>query len=343
MSTTPSSQELIAAVCSIKNLRGWIVELYEDTSKYETIAFEALNSNVQTPGWTNFIISSVLDIATGIIDATAVIYGQPLVVVGMTFLSSEIKLWALAGSNRPSTLPDVFVDYALSHLKMQEAMEARLAHYLDPADNYANLRAAWDKTFALQDKTYKVSDLAKPEHAFPGLGDHWTNTKAIAATEFQKRLWNLIIMKTCSFYRNYSKYYVTNAPSSGGNTEAELNDYVRREIYNNYPGVYVRQSMKEVNRPGSGYELTYWNLGINGYEFPKAVCRMLFRDDTPGHVINPDALFPRDYVFKQFSLSKPDLYQNYGTNYNDLLSADGRIYDRDWNFTGGYFPELIAK
>ena len=341
--STPSSQELTAAVSSIKNLRSWTVELYEDTGKYENIAFEALNSTVQTPGWTNFIINSVLDIATGIIDATAVIYGQPLVVVGMTFLSSEIKLWALGGSNRPSTLPDVFVNYALSHLKMQEAMEARLAHYVDPADNYANLRAAWDKTFTQQDKTYKVSDLAKPEHAFPGLGDHWTNTKAIAATEFQKRLWNLIIMKTCRYYRNYSDYYVTNAPSESGNNDAELNDYVRREIYNRYPGVYVRKSLVEKNRPGNGYELTYWNLGINGNAFPNAVCLILFRDDTPGHIINPDALFPRDYVFKQFSVSKPDLYQNYGTNYNDLLSADGRMGNRDWNFTGGYFPELIAK
>lgn len=340
--STPSSTELAAAVASIKNLRGWIIEVYEDTSKYESIAFIALDSTVQTPGWTNFIISAVLDVAVGIIDATAVIYGQPLVVVGMSFLSSEIKLWALGGSNRPSNLPDVFVDYALSHLRMQEAMEARLAHYVDPADNYANLRAAWDKTFTLQDKTYKVSDLAKPEHAFPGLGDAWNNTKAIATTEFQKRLWNLIIMKTCSYYRNYSDYYVTNAPSQGGHSDAELNDYVRRTYYDRYPGVYVRKSLAEVNRPGSGFGLTYWNLGINGYAFPKAACLMLFKDDTPGHIINPNGLFSRDYVFKQFSTTKPDLYQNYG-NYNDLLPDDGAPHNSDWDFTGGYFPELTKK
>jgi hypothetical protein len=336
--TDPTTDEIKAAVQSITNLRQWIKEVYEDTAKYEDIAFQALNSTTETGGWSNFLVNTVINIATGIIDTALVASGAAVVVPAMGFLSAEIKEW-INGPNRPSNFPDVFTQYELSHLAMQEAMEKQLAHYLDETNNHANLRAAWNKTFQVQSATYKVSDLAKPDHAFPGLGDIWNSIKATATTEFQKRLWNLIIMKTCNYYASgsFAFYYTTSATTEPA-AENELADYVRRGLYTTNPGVYAIRNYTGNDQDTGGliFEVAYSNFGLNGNEFPKAVCDILFRDDTLGHIIRPDALFPRDYVFKQFSFTKANLGQN--SNWEEIPFGD-----IDWVFTGGYFPELTIK
>jgi hypothetical protein len=336
--TVPTDGEIKAAVQSIANLRQWIREVYEDTEKYEDIAFQALNSTTETAGWSNFLVNTVINIATGIIDTALVVSGAPAVVPAMGFLSAEIKEW-INGPNRPSNFPDVFTEYELSHLAMLEAMEKQLSHYLDQTNNYANLRAAWDKTFQVQGTTYKLSDLAKPEHAFPPLGDLWNCIKATATTEFQKRLWNLIVMKTCSYYANEFYYFLyTTTATTDPAAENELAEYVRQGLYTTNPGVYATRNYlgNDQETGGLQFEVAYSNLGLGGNEFPPAVCDMLFRDDTLGHIIRPDALFPRDYVFKQFSFKKQYLGQN--SNWKEI--PDGDI---DWVFTGGYFPELTTS
>ena len=334
----PTDSEIKAALQSIANLRDWIKELYEDTAKYEDVAFQALNATVQTPGWSGFIVDTVINLATGIIDAAAIASGEPLVVPAVGFLSAEIKEWLNSKGGRPSNLTDVFVEYALSHLAMQEAMEKQLAHYLDETNHHANVRAAWNKSFQAQGVAYKVSDLAKPEHAFPGVGDRWTALKETAALEFKKRMWNLIVMKTCSYYRNWSSRFNTSG-KPGSDPDNEPAEFVRRGLYTDHPGVYARRDFVAKNPQGGlTFMIDYWNLGLNGNEFPKSVCDLLFRDDTVGHIVRPDALFARDYVFKQFSLTKPDFHQGINSNWKEI--PDG---DNDWNFTGGYFPELIKR
>jgi len=332
----PTNEEVNAAVQSITNIRAWIIELYEDTRTYESLAFVALNSTTKTAGWSNFLVNTIINLATGLIDATAIASGEPLVVPAVGFLSAEIKE-CINGGSRPPNLTPVFVEYALSHLAMQEAMENKLAHYIDATNNHANLRTAWDKSFQVQGTTYKVSDLAKPEHAFPGIGDLWSATKATAATEFQKRLWNLIIIKTCTFGSLNSEFHTTRA-TEGSASMNELADYVRQVRYTNNPGVYARRNLSSKDQDGVTYEIYYWTLGLGGNEFPQAVCEMIFRDDTVGHIIRPDALFARDYVFKQFSPTKPDFRQGLDSNWKEIP-----IGDNDWVFTGGYFPELTKS
>jgi hypothetical protein len=60
-------------------------------------------------------------------------------------------------------------------------------------------------------------------------------------------------------------------------------------------------------------------------------------DDTPGHIINPDGLFNRSYVFQQFHTTKPDF-----SGGHELASTPDRDFaDSDeFNFTGGLFPNL---
>jgi hypothetical protein len=332
----PTNEEINAALQSISNLRAWTRELYEETGKYEGLAFTALNSTTKTAGWSNFLVNTVINIATGLIDATAIASGEPLVVPAVGFLSAEIKEW-INGGNMPPNLTPVFVEYALSHLAMQEAIEQQLAYYMDATNDHANLRAAWNKTFQVQGTSYKVSDLAKREHAFPGIGVLWSKTKATAATEFEKRLWNLIVIKTCTFGSLNSEFYTTAATTNPASLD-ELADYIRKVRYTRNPGVYARRNFISKDQDGLTYEIYYWSLGLGGNEFPQAVCEMLFRDDTVGNIIRPDALFPRDYVFKQFSPTKPDFRQGIDSNWQEIPYGNN-----DWVFTGGYFPELTTK
>ncbi|HLL42237.1 MAG TPA: hypothetical protein VK369_03820, partial [Segetibacter sp.] len=73
-----------------------------------------------------------------------------------------------------------------------------------------------------------------------------------------------------------------------------------------------------------------------GYPFPDAASDILFIDDTPGHVINPNGLFNRSYVFQQFSTTKPFFNAHELANTPDRDFADSD----DFNFTGGLFPNL---
>ena len=91
----PTDSEIKAALQSIANLRDWIKELYEDTAKYEDVAFQALNATVQTPGWSGFIVDTVINLATGIIDAAAIAALPNLKFIGV--LATDLLVGVLIG------------------------------------------------------------------------------------------------------------------------------------------------------------------------------------------------------------------------------------------------------
>ena len=75
----------------------------------KTSPFQALNTTVQTPGWSGFIVE--YGHQPGIIDAAAIASGEPLVVPAVRLFSAEIKEWLNSKGGRPSNLTDVFVEY----------------------------------------------------------------------------------------------------------------------------------------------------------------------------------------------------------------------------------------
>ena len=114
-------------------------------------------------------------------------------------------------------------------------------------------------------------------------------------------------------------------------------EYARNEFYSDpkYAGSYLRGHLNGVG----DYIFYYWDLGINGNPFPPAAIKALFKDDTPGHIINPDGLFNRSYVFEQFNITKPD-FTYYTHELSNDPNADFNTSADDWHFTGGLFPEL---
>ncbi len=81
-------------------------------------------------------------------------------------------------------------------------------------------------------------------------------------------------------------------------------------------------------------DLREYQFYFDGKRLDEGAAAELFKDDMRGNIIHPDALFERDYVFKQFHAEKQDF-----SPYCDV-STDPSIDDfdcSDYTFTGGIF------
>ena len=327
-----TQNELADAADNLKRMRVWVLDLYPLCIEYEEAVFHALSSTKQNSSWTNFIVNVFIDIAVLLAAAAAIVSGNAWAVPAIACLSAFLHDWGI-GKDKPIGLDAVFAVFEFGHEKTQFAIEQKLSSLVDPTNNYSNLKAAWKDNIEFNGHTYTLGDLASSN--FPALGDEYNKLQSAAHTSFKKSLWNLVIMKTCTLYENTHRRLVLHQ----GSGYRSVTDYARKEFYPANKGVYLRGKVTYIE-PGvyRTVDLVDWNLGINGYPFPEEASDILFMDDTPGNIINPDGLFNRSYVFEQFSITKPDF--SGGHELGKIVEADFSLPD-DWNFTGGVFPKLI--
>lgn len=329
----PTLADLQNAAANLTRMRAWITELYPLSIEYENAVFLLLDSTKQNENWANFIGNIFIDIAVGIAGAVAVASGGSLAMPAFACLAAFLKDWGL-GKETPPNLAGTFAEFEIGHNKMQFEIEQKLGSLVDPTNNYSNLLTQWANVIEFNGKSYTLKDLANSK--FPGLGDEYNLLQAEANTYFKKSLWNLVIMKCCTYYENYHLFNETPHDKPG-----TFYSFIQNTFYPQNKGVYVRAKWQGEEWDGDDdWTYVYYNLGIGGYPFPDKAAAVLFMDDTPGHIINPDGLFNRSYVFEQFSITKPEFlfdemasYPNYGTDTNSN--------NNDWNFTGGLFPRLI--
>ena len=327
-----SHQDLAAAAANLTRLRAWVLDLYPMGIEYETAVFNLLQSTPENGDWTNFVVNTMIDIGILMMAGAAIAGGVSAAVPAIAGLSAFLHDWGI-GKDRPNNLPGFFAKFQLGHEKMQELIEQRLSSLVDPKDNYKNLSEAWKDKISFNGNTYTIGDLASSN--FPGLGDSYNALQKAALKEFKKALWNLAIMKTCKYWSNYEKEITL--PKGAGTTVAVRN-WAQQNLYKTNPGVFLRYAYIDTDNnppPTNTFQLHYWNLGINGYELPPNACKELFMDDTPGHIINPDGLFNRVYVFEQFATTQPQF-----GDWRDL--SDGTPGPKS-PFTGGAFPEETKK
>lgn len=336
--TTPLTPlQLQNAADNLVRMRAWYTDLYPLCIEYEEAVFKALGSTKENGNWTNFVVSVFIDVAIGLTGGAAIISGATAAMPAFACIYAILKDWGF-GKDKPSNLSGEFAAFEFGHSQMQFAIEQKLSHLADPRDNYVNLRLEWQNEIKFNGNTYTIGDLASAN--FPGLGDEYNKLQAAAYTNFKQSLWNLVIMKCCSYYRNYSE--VVSLPKVRG----AFRKWAQEKFYPEHKGNYMRALWVGHTETSFIYDVYYWNLGINGYEFPEAAVNELFIDDVPGHVINPNGLFHRSYVFQQFSKTKPDFsvyYLGLGKVLTKELSSDSDddfAYNSDWNFTGGMFPQL---
>jgi hypothetical protein len=318
--------ELENAANNLKTLRSLLIEVYDLAAQYDDAVFHTLNST-KTDSWAHFAANLMIDIAAALLSAVAIAAEGPAAIPAIAFLSAVLHDWGI-GNHPPSTLEAAFAEFEFGRVAMIDAIEDKLSSLVDPTDNYSTLRAEWSDPISFNGTTYTLGDLASQQFT---LGVEYNKLHDAAFTSMKKSLWNLLIMKCCTYYKNWPKPF--------GAAKGALTEWAQTKFYSYYKGSYMRARLVDTDPAlnWNYYELIHWDLGINGYPFPDQASEILFKDDTPGHIIRPDALFNRSYVFQQFSITKPDF-----TDGHELADTPDRDFaDSDeFNFTGGLFPNL---
>lgn len=336
---TPAQLE--AAAANLIRMREWVTDLYPLCIEYEDAVFHALKSTKETESWTNFIVDIFIDIATVLAAAAAIAGGAAPAVPAFAFLSSILHDWGIGKDNRPDNLDEVFATFQFGHVRMQLAMEQELSSLVDPANNYSNLTTAWKDPIEFNGNKYTIGDLASSN--FPGLGDDYNSLQTAAILSFEKALWNLVVMKCCRMEEVSNWYiYIYLDPNDTHYPYHSIVEYARTIMYPVNKGNYLRGGELDDNGTYKTFVLQSWRLGIDGNTFPQDAVDILFMDDTPGHIINPDGLFTRDYVFKQFHIEKPEELDDY---FELDIYPNGNLCNYGncpvgFDFTGGVFPEL---
>lgn len=327
--TPLTPDELAIAAENIKKFHSYITKLYPFCIEYELVAFLALDSTNTNGSWKNFIIDVFIDIGLGLAAAISIATGGAAVMPAIACFAAFLKDWGF-GKGTPSNLHAEFSAFIEGHNQMQWAIEEKLNSLEDSSNNYHNLSEHWKDNIEYNGQTYTIRDLFTSD--FPTTGDDYNKLLDSGYTHFKKSLWNLIVIKTCTLYRHYPNYYVLNK-------DYNITDYAQNEFYSAYKGSYLRVRHYNVQPPFEGYNMYFWYLGINKYSFPDVAAKILFMDDTPGHIINPDGLFNRSYVFEQFNTQKPD-FSYYADELATFPEKGLAPQNNDWEFTGGMFPVL---
>jgi hypothetical protein len=111
-------------------------------------------------------------------------------------------------------------------------------------------------------------------------------------------------------------------------------------VTDNNKAHYLRGGQTDENDDYRTIRLHSFTLHFNGSDLPDEAVNRLFKDDTPGHIINPDALFTRDYVFTQFSLTRPFWIIDDWVILSEDPNGDFNFDYKEPPFAGGVFPEL---
>ncbi len=360
-----TNAELKSAAQNLLRMNAWVEDVYIYTGNYEQYVIDLVKSGQTPPSeYKNFIISILTDIAIGIIGAAA---GVPVleraIGAALAITSENIRKWTSGAL--PPTLAAEFAEFKLGHRQMQKTISTTLLTLADETDDYRNLREGWKGAIDFNGKMYTLRDLANSQFPTVQEGTAYVALRTAAYDRFRKYIWNLMIMKAGSM--SSPGYWEVD---KGVNSFSDTPTYHAREVFYKEPwsqSRYLRGYSEYVNRdmgspPSNSYNFHLWRFFFDGRELPAAAAKELFKDDTPGHIINPDGLFNRDYVFKQFHREKPDFRAwefgvGWGTqNYYDLrrdeswggcsLGETCFGFDRDadnYVFTGGDFRQLIKK
>ncbi len=343
----PTTAELANAAQNLDNMRDWLEHLHTRKNDYMTDMFLLIESGTEGPsGLADFIIDILLKIAIGIIAAAAVAaeavtagVAGAAVIATLGIASVLIKKFAFPDS-RTNGLLGTYAEFRKGQDDLFNATDDALLILRDETDNYKNLREKWTEEIDFNGKKYTLRDVATAQFPSEKDGTVYVALLKVAFDQFRKYFWNLMITK--AGWVKWSHRWGFD-PDSG------------RAYWT--PARYGREKHYTEDSNKSSYLRGWWDgvaifsklyITFDGRELPPAAAKELFKDDTPGHIINPDGLFNRDYVFKQFRTEKLD-FLGYHDVRKDLdwgiYSGDAIGFDLpdDYVLTGGEFPELIKK
>lgn len=335
-----TNSELANAAQNLMNMDKWLASVRLNTVRYESIVYATLESGSLPSDYHSFIGKVLLKILELLIEAA--LAGTPggaalIPVVAAAFgLATEfIYEWQKNNATAPPSLEASFASIELAMDAIYKATSDKLNTLADPASNYKNLRDAWQREIEFNGKKYVLKDLATSE--FPTEGTTiFVTLRTGAIIRYQQSVWNLMFVKAGQMQVGGSFY--KKDETSSNYTPAE---YARDEFYRDNKADYLRGYYKDGY---FYYQSWHFEFG-GGKRLTAAAVNMLFKDDTPEHIINPNGLFNRDFVFKQFHSQKPsfspyhELRKDASLNKEDRNTSwwgfDGEHKTDDFDFTGG--------
>ncbi|GAB3224254.1 hypothetical protein [Spirosoma arcticum] len=342
----PTPQQLANAAQNILNMKVWLQALHLQQVDYEGAMLPKLKSGEKDPpGLSDLIINIFIAIVVGILTAAAAAAEVASLgvatagVVALYAVAAEVVKKFAFGESRPHDLDGVFADFKTGHDKSHYALVDALYILADDTDNYRNLRDKWTKEYEFNGKTHTYQDFAIAG-AFPSesKGTAFVALKDAAYRDFKKSFWNVMIAKAGKLENTVYFSFYAKKGDHAGQTPSE---FARNHLYKNEVDLasYLRGWY---DRFGDRYYYRWWFFTFDGRKMPPDLADELFMDDTPEHIINPNGLFNRDYVYKQFHTEKPDFIDYYDLpnerNWEEG-DADSNSYqfnpNPDFEFKGG--------
>lgn len=325
----PSTSELYTkAAQNLANMQAWYEELDKRNFKYVFYVYTTVKGGETPPAnWKDILIDVFVQIGIAFLEAAT--EEIPGLGAAIAIAAGEYEKWG-SEKSQGGTVDAAFGEYTKILLELYEKVDNSLSVLQDPSNNYANLKEAFKNGGSIEfnGKKYTLSDLASSN--FPAKGSQqFVSLLKPAELSFKRSLWNAITVKAGemrTWDTSWSVYTYGSDPRK-----------IIRDLYANnddIPAAYFR-----------GYYSNFWGrtylreytFYFDGRKLDADAAQELFKDDIRGHIINPAALFDRDYVYKQFHVQKPD----FGDYCDVALEQSSDYYDcSDFTFTGGIIKKI---
>jgi hypothetical protein len=303
---TPAEIELYgAAAQNLIRLRKWYDNVYESNSSYNIIVYAYFKSGKPPKKtWIDIIEDIAINIGIKILEAA--VAEIPGASAAVAIAADQIMKWANepgAGGKVDATLADFADVYKTQYDAVTSSLLSLASKNGD--GHYKNLQDAFAKgPIDFNGKKYTLNDLA--QQRFPD-GEDVNDTEKFgklrdtAVLQYKKNIWN-----TMFILAGEMKVYDSSTFWEHFKTRQNLpRTYAIESHYPNHKATYLRgYYYKDIFGEYFYYASFYFTF--DGDELSDSAAAALFKDDAPGNIINPNGLFERDYVFKQFHAKKPD-------------------------------------
>ena len=289
--SSPTPEQLRTARGNLSNLRELNVEVYPHVlEKIQNAYLLFTIPDNDDPGMT--VILKIIDGVFGAIGSEGGAAGE----AAAAFLSGMIARWV---SDPPSTLNTQFASYYERYDKTSLELNKQLdtlSERLGSSDT-ATVLAAWNTSFTYNGKTAALSDLASVEVPKPETPE-FDDMVEMAELAQNQAIWRQLLQANY-YVPYYTWYHRGQAPEGPPLAWARY----RLESYKYCYYVYYQYN------GGAWYldDPTWYVWIVNEYVICKkntvqyrylndAACDYLFKDSTPGTIINPNGLFTRQEV-----------------------------------------------
>jgi hypothetical protein len=287
----------------------WYNDLYSAyTNPYIFTAYTYFKSGEKPTNWTEIFVDIFAEIGLGILES--VLEEFPGVGPAIAATTREIEKWAF--EEKSGKVDAAFADFSKGYGEMHEKVIKNLDLLANPGSdgNYAALQEAFKEGgIEFRGKTYTLQQLAQnpfPRSDNKNEADQYDKLIAVALLSFKKHLWFAMFLKAGELKSEYLGY------EDFCNASCHPTNYAE-QFYKDNPAAYLRgyyyPSSWNINASYLYYQK--WYFTFDGLELSDSAAEILFKDNRPGNIINPDAFFTRDVVFKQFVREKTDFKEYY--------------------------------